>query len=100
MLTVKENFRERTGLWISNKIKRKNRIKDFKFNSVEFYDIIQQEYYETEEDLLFLLNNTPIIPNFGKEKGYFSKFNEYVRKNINNNGIILERKLFGIKIKK
>ncbi len=80
--------------------KIKSRIKDFKFNSIEFYDIIQQEYYKTEEDLLFLLNNTPIIPNFGKEKGDFSKFNEYVRKNINNNGIILERKLFGIKIKK
>lgn len=49
--------------------------------------------------MLFLSNNTPIIHNFGKEKGDFSKFNEYVRKNINNNGIILERKLFGIKKK-
>lgn len=80
--------------------KIKSKIRDFKFNSVEFYDIIQQEYYETEEDLLFLLKNTPIIPDFGKEKGDFSKFNEYVRMNTNNNGIILERKLFGIKIKK
>lgn len=83
---------------LSEKIK--NEINDIKFKSVEFYDIIQQEYYETEEDLLFLLNNTPIIPNFGKEKDDFSKFNEYIRNNTTDKGILLERKLFGIKIKK
>lgn len=78
--------------------KMKNEIKDIKFKSVEFYDIVQQEYYETEDDLLFLLNNTPIIPNFGKEKGDFSKFNEYVRMYTKEKGILLERKLFGIEI--
>lgn len=78
--------------------KIKKEIKDIEFKSVDFYEIIQQEYYETEEDLLFLLNNTPIIPDFGNEKDDFCKFNEYVRNNTTDKGILLERKLFGIKI--
>ena len=83
---------------LSKKIE--NNIKDIKFKDVKFYDIIQKEYYETEEDLLFLLNNTPIIPNFGNEKGDFCKFNEYLQSNTTDKGILLERKLFGIKVKK
>ena len=77
--------------------KMKEEAKQNKFKNVEFFDIIQQEYYETEEDLLFLLKNTPIIPNFGKEKLDYQKFNEYVEKNKTEKGILLERKLFGIK---
>ena len=77
--------------------KMKEEAKQNKFKKVEFFDIIQQEYYETEEDLLFLLKNTPIIPNFGKEKLDYKKFNEYVEENKTEKGILLERKLFGIK---
>ena len=83
---------------LSKKIE--NDIKNIEFEEVKFYDIIQKEYYETEEDLLFLLNNTPIIPNFGNEKDDLNKFNEYIRRNTTDKGILLERKLFGVKIKK
>lgn len=69
-----------------------------KFNKIEIYDIIQNEYYKTEEDLLFLLNNTPIIPEFGKIQGDYEKFREYIEKNNTEKGIILIRRLFGIKL--
>ena len=67
---------------------------------IQFYDIEQDEYYETEEDLLFLLNNTPIIPDFGKMEKDYEKFNIYVEKNKSDRGIHLKRILYGIKAKK
>lgn len=80
--------------------KIKEEAKKNKFKTIEFFEIKQQEYYDTEEDLLFLLRNTPIIPDFGEEKLDYQKFNEYVEKNKTNKGILLERKLFGIKARK
>ncbi len=78
--------------------KIEEQIKNEKFSDVKFYDLIQYEYYETEEDLLFLLNNTPIIPQFGKIESDIKKFNEYVSNNKTDKGILLKRKLFGIKV--
>lgn len=78
--------------------KIKEEIVNEKFKQIEFYDIIQNEYYKTEEDLLFLLNNTPIIPEFGKIQGDYEKFREYVEKNNTEKGVILIRRLFGIKL--
>ena len=71
-----------------------------KAKDIKFYDIEQDEYYETEEDLLFLLNNTPIIPEFGKMEKDYEKFNIYVEKNKSDRGIHLKRILYGIKAKK
>ena len=101
-LELKKIFGRGQGFNSKTKLidKIEKELKGVKFEKVEFYDILQQEYYETEEDLLFLLNNTPIIPNFGKEREDFSKFNKYVNKYATDRGILLERKLFGIKIVK
>ena len=77
--------------------KLKEEAKQNKLKNIEFFDIIQREYYKTDNDLLFLLRNTPIIPDFGEEKLDYEKFNEYVEKNKTEKGIFLERKLFGIK---
>lgn len=70
------------------------------FKKIEYFDILQEEYYKTEEDLLFLLNNTPIIPDFGKVKDDYEKFNKYVEKYESKKGILLIRRLFGVKVKK
>ena len=75
-------------------------LKNKKFSRVEFFDIFQKEYYRTAEDLLFLLSNTPIIPYFGKDEGDYIKFNKYIEKNKTEKGILLNRKLFGIKARK
>ena len=89
------------GQGYNEKVKLINKIKEEmkreKFSNVKFFDIIQYEYYKTEEDLLFLLNNTPIIQNFGKSEGEIEKFNKYVEENKSDKGILLKRKLFGIK---
>ena len=45
------------------------------------------EYYQTEEDMLFLLKHIPIIPNFGEEKLDFSNFERYVKDNMTKKGI-------------
>ena len=84
--------------WLFLCFKIKSNITNDKFKQIEFYDIIQNEYYKTEEDLLFLLNNTPIIPEFGKIQGDYEKFRKYVKKNSTEKGIVLIRRLFGIKM--
>lgn len=100
--SLKEIFKRGQGY--NNKVKLINKIKEEveqqTFKKVEFFEIKQQEYYNTEEDLLFLLRNTPIIPNFGEEKNDYKKFNEYIEKYKTNKGILLERKLFGIRARK
>ena len=99
---LKELFGRGQGYKTKQKLidKIKDEIYDNEFKCIEFYDIIQEEYYKTEEDLLFLLNNTPIIEEFGKFKDDYKKFNTYIEKNTNAKGICLIRKLFGIKLVK
>ena len=99
---LKELFGRGQGYNVEIKLidRMKEEARQQKLKNVEFYEILQQEYYKTEEDILFLLRNTPIIPNFGEEINDYQKFNEYVRNNKTNRGILLERKLFGITMKK
>jgi len=97
---LKELFGRGQGFNVECKLidKIKSDITKDKFKQIEFYDIIQNEYYKTEEDLLFLLNNTPIIPEFGKIQDDYEKFRKYVEKNNTEKGIVLIRRLFGIKM--
>lgn len=99
---LKELFGRGQGYKVEHKLidKIKEEISECKFECVEFYDILQEEYYKTEEDLMFLLNNTPIIEKFGKVNNDYEKFNTYVKKNTTEKGILLKRKLFGIKLVK
>lgn len=101
-IELKEIFRRGQGYKAEIKQieKDKQNLKQESFSYIKFYDIIQKEYYKTEEDLLFLLNNTPIIPNFGQEDGDYEKFNKYVSENTTEKGIYLKRKLYGIIAKK
>jgi hypothetical protein len=101
-LELKEIFGRGQGYKESPKLidKIKTDLGKCNFSKTDFYDIIQDEYYKTEEDLLFLLNNTPIIPNFGKEANDYEKFNTYVNKYTTDKGIYLKRRLFGVIVKK
>lgn len=62
------------------------------------YDIT--EYYQTPEDLLFLLKHTPILPEFGKDPKDFELFAEFVAKNQTEHGIATNAKRFVIVGKK
>lgn len=84
-------------------------LKEAGFKNIEKVEILQNEYYETEEDLMALLLKTPILDDFSEISGKESVhrnvveqnlFNEYVRRYKTEKGILLKRVLYGIVAKK
>ena len=80
-------------------------LKEAGFKDIEKVEILQDEYYETEADLLALLLKTPILDDFSeteneefKHKGIVEKdlFDEYVKKYKSEKGILLKRVYYGI----
>ena len=70
---------------------------------------LQNEYYETEDDLMALLLKTPILDDFSEinNEGFEHRtivekdlFEEYVKKYKTEKGILLKRVLYGIIAKK
>lgn len=76
------------------------------FSKIEKVEIIENEYYETEDDLMALLLKTPILDDFSeieenvnfKHKEIIEKdlFEKYVKKFKTEKGILLKRVLYGI----
>jgi len=63
--------------------KNKKRLENVKFRILETKEKNPTEYYKTEDDLIFLLKNTPIVKNFNikKDKRHLEKFiNKYKTK--------------------
>ncbi len=81
-----------------------NDIKEAGFSKIEKVKILENEYYETEEDLMKLLIETPILDNFSEIRNDFEHsgkiekelFDEYVRKFKTDKGILLKRVSYGI----
>ena len=79
------------------------------FRNIEKVEILQNEYYETEDDLMALLLKTPILDDFSEIKGEEFEhrtivekdlFGEYVKRYKTEKGILLKRVLYGIVAKK
>lgn len=79
------------------------------FTQIEKIEIFENEYYETEEDLMALLFKAPILDDFSEinnarfeHRNLIEKdlFDAYVRDNKTEKGIFLRRKLYGIVAKK
>ena len=80
------------------------------FSSIEKIEILEDEYYETKEDLLALLLKVPILDDFSEteENNNFEHintiekdiFDKYIQKYTNEKGILLKRVLYGIVAKK
>ena len=68
---------------------------DLGFAKIEYFPIRQVEFYETEQDLWNMLCSTPIIPNFGVAKKDKLLFEKYCNSHKTNQGIRLDRELFG-----
>ncbi|MCG7409608.1 class I SAM-dependent methyltransferase [Paenibacillus sp. ACRRX] len=66
------------------------------FRDIQFDQYYATEYYETPEDLLFLLTHTPIIPNFGEVKGDMEVFEQFVADHMTAQGIITNAERFMI----
>ena len=80
-------------------------LKEAGFKKIEKVEILQNEYYETEDDLMALLLKTPILDDFSEiNKGEFEckriiekdLFDEYVKRYKTEKGILLKRVLYGI----
>ena len=86
-----------------------NDLKKAGFSEINLQEIVQYEYYKTENDLLALLLKTPILDDFSEldisnntHKNQIEKdlFNKYVRTHTTDKGIVLKRILYGIIAKK
>ncbi|MBQ9792305.1 MAG: class I SAM-dependent methyltransferase [Clostridia bacterium] len=69
------------------------------FQKVELLNIKQTEYYKTKEDLIYLLERTPILNEFDLTKDE-AILNKYIEKYSTNKGIQLNRCLYAIKLVK
>ena len=84
-------------------------LKEAGFRNIKKIEILQNEYYETEDDLVALLLKTPILNDFSEIRGEEFEhrlivekeiFNEYVKRYKTERGILLKRVLYGIVAKK
>ncbi|AWB46541.1 SAM-dependent methyltransferase [Paenibacillus sp. CAA11] len=66
------------------------------FREIESYEYDATEYYQTIEDLLFLVLHTPTIPNFGEERGDYAVLDRFVAENQTDLGIRTNGKRFMI----
>lgn len=86
-----------------------NDLKKAGFAEINLQEIVQYEYYKTENDLLALLLKTPILDDFSeldtsnnthKNQIEFDLFNQYISQHTTDKGIELKRVLYGIIAKK
>ncbi|MGZ7149359.1 class I SAM-dependent methyltransferase [Bacillus sp. BC08] len=66
----------------------------FELVQVREYDVT--DYYNTPEDLIFLLKHTPIIPRFGEEEEDFTILQKFIDANSSEKGIRTNSKRFMI----
>lgn len=70
---------------------------DAGFTDIESHVYDVAEYYQKPEDLLFLLQHTPIIPNFGEEPQDLATFNKFILQHQTSKGIRTNSKRFLLK---
>jgi SAM-dependent methyltransferase len=92
-----QSYGERDGAFKERYIKK---LKDAGFSEVSSFDYDVKEYYQTPEDLLFLLKNAPIIPNFGVDVYDFDILEKFISENITDKGIMTNSKRYMIIAKK
>lgn len=57
------------------------------FRDIQYAEYDAVEYYERDEDLIFLLKHTPIIPGFGQEESDFRILQQFIRDHRTDRGI-------------
>ncbi|WYP28477.1 class I SAM-dependent methyltransferase [Alkalihalobacillus sp. FSL W8-0930] len=76
------------------KQKYKVELKEAGFTSIVELEYNATEYYKRKEDLLFLLNHTPIIPNFLEGSIDIDRFDQFIQTNKTKKGIRTNSKRF------
>ncbi|MBV6713358.1 class I SAM-dependent methyltransferase [Paenibacillus chitinolyticus] len=57
------------------------------FSDIQSFECNVIEYYQTAEDLIFLLKHTPIIPDFGRTEVDFQMLQQFIKENQTEKGI-------------
>ncbi|MWC27590.1 class I SAM-dependent methyltransferase [Paenibacillus sp. MMS18-CY102] len=57
------------------------------FSDIQAFEFNVTEYYQTAEDLIFLLKHTPIIPDFGRTDVDFQILQQFIKENQTQKGI-------------
>jgi len=71
-------------------------LRDAGFADIQSFEYQVTEYYQTAEDLIFLLKHTPIIPNFGYTASDFEILQQFIAANQCEKGIKTNAARFGI----
>lgn len=71
-----------------------NHLEEAGFSDIQTFDYDAKEWYETPEDLIFLLRNTPIIPDFGKRPKDFELLSKFIDNNKEDKGILTNSKRY------
>lgn len=66
------------------------------FTDIQTFTYDADVYYETSEDLIFLLKHTPIIPEFGQEESDFEVLSQFIKANESDQGIRTNEERFMI----
>ncbi|OPA78606.1 SAM-dependent methyltransferase [Paenibacillus selenitireducens] len=66
------------------------------FRDIQSFEYDAIDYYETYEDLVFLLKHTPIIPNFGQTAEDFTILHQFIEEHQTSKGIRTNSKRFMI----
>ncbi|MFW6012811.1 MAG: class I SAM-dependent methyltransferase, partial [Candidatus Bipolaricaulota bacterium] len=77
-----------------------NQLRQVEFQDVKVQEYNAIEYYSRPRDLLLLLKNAPIVPDFGKRVGDFQKLAEYINRHTTKRGIKTNAKRFLLTAKK
>jgi SAM-dependent methyltransferase len=70
------------------------------FTEIKSFEYDTVEYYQSHEDLIFLLKHTPIIPDFGQNLIDFEILRAFIAENQSEKGIRTNSKRFMIKARK
>ncbi len=102
-INIKKAFGRGQAYTIKDGVLKDRYLRELK--RVGFKNIIADEYnsinyYETPEDLVFLLKHTPIIPDFGKNKKDFEVLEKFIEEYKTPKGIKTNSKRFMITAKK
>ncbi|MUG68986.1 methyltransferase domain-containing protein [Paenibacillus campinasensis] len=69
------------------------------FSDIQSLEYNVNEYYQTAEDLIFLLKHTPIIPGFGQTEADFHILQQFIKENQTEKGIRTNSHRFLIRAK-
>lgn len=89
-LNIKEAFGRGQAFGKKNGTLKDQYIMELKkagFTDIQTFEGNVSEYYQTPEDLLFLLKHTPIIPNFGHIESDFQVLQQFIKDNQTDKGI-------------